>query len=192
MHLLPFDSDDTFGDASNYGPANFHDVVVEIGGYFLHPYYPGYDNTADGIMQYLNDRGWIVERVQNITQSWFPQASGSFAYRLYAVVGNLYSDQTVRDNLRRDLAELFVLTGLTVVSPAYSPSAAVPPRNAQAPGGGIGSTTGGGLFNVNLPPAAVGPGAGNFLDSFATGLGVSTPIAIGGAVVIAILLLRNR
>ena len=186
MRFLPFDSDETFGDAAAYG-GGFHDVVVEISGYYQStlPSW-GYDSNAAGIQAVLNSKNWIVERVNNVSTSWFPQASGGFTYRVYAVVGNAYSDAAVRDSMRRDLEGFFNVTGITILSPAFPPASPTQPRPT-----GSGGSNSGGIYANPLPPSGVTPGTTGFVDNLALGLGVSAPVAIAIAAGVAILILKR-
>lgn len=190
LNFSIFDVDDgTLSGARDYDPSGalLRDVELRIDGRFqsnLSGWFSDNRNAA-GIQAWLEGRGWIIERVANESTAWFPQQS-AFNYRIFAIVATHYSDRTIQDQLRRDLSGFFNVTGISTVSPPWA--------------GQVGTVTIDGRdrtpanYQAQTPPAATPPpgaaGSG-FLDDFAKGLGISTPIALVGAGLLVVLLLRR-
>jgi len=159
------------------------DMVIRVSGYQQSSLYP---ISADGLKDLLNSKGWIVEQVSNTSDSWFPGVSG-FIYRVYAVVGTNYTDSEVTNQIRRDLDGYLSVSGVTIESGSYVPPSTVPVGNTHSanPQGG----------SSGIPPATVpnaGPSLGSsFVNNFAQGLGVSTPVALLGGGLILLLILKR-
>lgn len=185
--------------AAQYGPM-FRDVSVRISGDFVRDVptwilplvgaiiYATADSgkNANGIKALLNNRGWIVESVAD-QSGWF---TGDDIFQVDAVVAKNYSDAEIQAQMRRDLADLFIVTGISMVTPPYTvPTGTTPtinnppPANYTPPPGGA-QTPGGN--NPNLPTLPT-----SSLDAFASSLGVSAPIAIVGGLILVVLLTRR-
>lgn len=197
MNLLPFD--DTLGDARTYDPSGqyFRDVSFIVQGYYQSPALC-FDCNAEGIKSRLNSRGWLIEQVTNETDAWFPQPTGAFKYRLYAVIATNFSDAQIRDQVIRDLSGFFIVTNVSFVTPPYSG-----PSNASTAVTKTGSSVAsspkksGGSGDVNYLPSTppidtqTKSSWDDFAKSLGTGLGITAPVAIlGGAVLLAVLLRR--
>ena len=66
--------------------------------------------------QVLRSKNWIIEQV-SYESGW----TGPDVYRIYAVVGNQYTDRQIQDQLRRDLAGYFNVSAVSTLSQPYTP-----------------------------------------------------------------------
>lgn len=192
MKFSVFDHDETMGSAAEYGPL-FRDVSVRIEGNYQSTL-PGWsiDNNAAGIKQTLNNKGWNVEQVTNVSSGWFPGISG-FTYTIFAVVGRNYTDRQIQDQVTRDLTGFFNVSAISVISAPYVPTydgggLATVTVNGTAPVANYGNSLPGASASIANQP---GIGGGDFLSNLGLGVGVSTPIVVGGAALLLLLMLKR-
>lgn len=196
-----FEQSTTMGNAAAYGPG-YHDVTVRVSGQFVRdvPSWIVYASGASllgvgailadagknaaGIKALLESKLWIVESV--VDQSgWF----GEYIFNISVVVANGYNDAAVQQSIQQALSELFIVNGVSIVSSGYSSAGPTiqnppntPPANYVPPTGGAAVPGGSGLPSI-IPNSS--------LDAFASSLGVSTPIAIAGGLVLLVLILKR-
>lgn len=114
----------------------------------------------------LRARGWEIDRIQGLSNTWYPGSPLTFL--IFANVGNEYSDSDIVNNARNDLTQIMTVSSVHIVQAS--------PAQYQS------------LENA----AAVQADAkSNFFDNFGTSLGISTPIALVGGGLLLILLLRR-
>ncbi len=186
MQFSIFENDNTLGDARDYDPSGqlLRDMTIRISGTQQSALSPV---SAAGIKAVLNGKGWLVEQVSHISDSWFPGVSG-FTYRIYAVIGTSFSHSAIQTQIRRDLDGYFNVNGISIESDSYSPQSPVPsspstptpPINSNLPLPPA--------YDPNNPPAA---GSSGVLDNLGLGLGISTPIVLGVGALALILIMRR-
>jgi len=145
--------------------------------------------TMQGVKAMLDNAGWIVENIAD-ESGW----TGDYVYRITATVGTNYTDGEIQQQIQRDLAGFFTVSGVSTLSPPYSPSSGGYVYQA----GNLGTVNvygGGPSANYTQTPPAGNPATGgngggsDFLANLGLGAGISTPIALlGGAVVLALIL----
>lgn len=178
--------------ASQFG-SGFRDVEIRIRGTFQSATnYYSIGNDANGIAATLNNKGWIVGQVTYETQTWF---TGPDYYRIFVVVNNVYSDREVQDQIRRDLAGYFNVEGIELLSQPYTGALI---NIGTFDGGTVyGSGNGSGANYGQQTPGAGNPASqggllpSSAIDAFAGSLGISTPIAIAGGLVLLVLIMRK-
>jgi len=193
-----FDGPDTMGNAAMYGSA-FRDATISVSGDFVQdvPNWIAYaagasllglgvsiadaGKSAAGIQALLNSKGWIVENVSD-QSGW----TGDYIFRIDAVVARNYSDAEILAQVQRDLSSLFVVNGASMLSQPYTvPTGTTPsiynppPANYQTPVGGA------------TVPGTGGISTQSALDAFTGGLGITTPIAIMGGLVLLVLIMKR-
>lgn len=171
---------DTLGDVTG-----LHDVHLRIDGSFASGNI--FATGASRIEDRLWETGWYPLRVAISASIW---GITSFTFNVFVKVGDQYDDETVVRNMVRDLAGVFNVTGISVVSSgprgSSQPPSNNPPRNNPTPQPS-------GTPNAGLPAAAnnTTAGGGDFLSNVGLGLGISTPVILLGAGVIALIVLRK-
>lgn len=186
MRFSIFENDDTLAGARDLDPSGLllRDLVVLVSGFEYSQWSPV---SAQAIKDRLNSRGWLVDQVTNVS-GWLPGLRG-FTFRLWIVAGTNYSHAQIQQQIRRDLDGWFNVDGVTIESDSYVPP---PPNLPRPPAQSPPRDNTAGLPPANNPNIPTAPGAGNdFLSSFGQGLGISTPIALGGAALLLVLLLRR-
>lgn len=187
MQFSIFENDQTMGDARDHDPSGqlLRDMTIRVSGTQQSALSPV---SAAGIKAILNAKGWMVEQVSHISDTWFPGVSG-FTYRIYAVVGTQYSHSTIQSQIRRDLDGYFNVSGVSIESDSYVPRTNTPAPSNPRPPSNSGSS------NLPLPPAndpnAAGSGSSGVLDNLGLGLGISTPIVLGVGALAVILIMRR-
>lgn len=119
-------------------------------------------NARDAIRDALWQRNWAVKSVS--------QSPGSFDVAVS--VKQEYSDSQIINNMRRDLADVVTVTGVSVVSKSA-----------------VTYVTPSGFGSVNIGSA--GADDTGFLSNLGLGLGVSTPVVLLGGAVLLVLLMRR-
>lgn len=140
--------------------------------------------VASRIRAVLSANGWSI---RNVTPALAGFGMTSQSYVIIANVFRNFSDSQILSNVRRDLASVMTVTRASIVLSAASGSA----------GGSIGVPAGG-VDYQNVPASAGntgGSGVGNAisgaLNNFALGSGITTPLVIGGGLLVLLLILRK-
>lgn len=212
MSLSIFENDSTLGDisAASFG-AGLDDFSIRVSGQFvrsvpsavqyllplisLAAWASGNWRTGATLRDLLNAKGWLITRVTD-ESGW----TGEYIYKLDGVIGSHYSANQIRTQIQNDLAGLFTVSGVTILSRSNPNPAAAPVYNA----GNLGTVTvygnepgayqnTGPAASPNNPAGnnALGNNAGDFLGNLGMGLGVSTPVLLlGGLVVVAVMMRR--
>lgn len=206
MSLSLFETDNTLGNvsAASYGPG-LDDFSVRISGRFVREvpqaiqyvlaaaalWASGRGQSAAGIAALLNSKNWLITRADD-ESGW----TGDYIYKLQGVIGSHYSNEQIRTQIQNDLAGLFTVSGVTVLSRSNPNPSAAPVYNA----GNLGTVTvygsdPGGYQSTGGAVAPGGSSAGSsntdFLGSLGMGLGVSTPVVLLGGAVLLVLLMRR-
>jgi hypothetical protein len=151
-------------------------LVVRVNGTFFQgvgvilPAYGIYQNlgAAGQIRQALTHKGWKVVAVDEL--------SGTGVHRSFNVkvdVQTQYDDATVTGNMTNDLSPIMTLTQVAIVT--KGPAQYVDPAIAGTPGISNAAT------NI----------LGGAVTGFFSNLGLTTPIAVAGGLVVALLILKK-
>lgn len=198
MHFSIFENDDTLGDLTGRaggsialpphigGRINLPGVPVAIGGATgrvqptarreLTLRVSGYPGSLPGaaflvdelgaVRSAFTNAGWDVLSIRKISTNI--GGFGLYSFELLVSVGSNYTDAEIVSRARQALAQ--ALSGPTVEIVRSS------------------------VRYVDLPPGVADSSTalgGGFLESLGLGLGVSTPMALGGAALLLVLLLRR-
>lgn len=185
MNLSIFDNDGTLGDASG-----FHDVHVRVNG--SRPagqwIFPNWNPLGLDIANQLANKLWAVLNVTSTGGTF----DSNYTFDIHVRVHDIYDDETVKSNMVRDLNPVFHVSGISII--ASGPRGTSSSSSATSTGTNSGTSTSStaGTPNAGLP-AATNPGTSgtNLLGNFATGLGISTPVALLGGAVLLILIARK-
>jgi len=159
MDLSIFENDGTLGNAGT------RPVVISLSGSFYFTSNWG-TNGRDNMAAVLAARGWDIDRIQGLSNTWYPGSPLSFL--IFANVENQYSDAAIVNNVRNDLLQIMSVSDVRIVR--ASPAEYTSLQNAAAAQANAGS---------------------DFLGNLGTSLGISTPIALVAGGLLLIFLLRR-
>jgi hypothetical protein len=174
-------------------PANFRDVHIQV--YGQPQSWSFFGTISDAVQEALNNAGWAISRVA-------PAGTGigctnyGCTLDIYAVVSNLFDQAAIEQQLPQDLAGVFSVTNISIISGGASPGVPAGGSGLIYDGGNLATVTvhtgdttntgASGLPSVNSPGGGSNSLFGSLgsVDLSSLGLGV-----VGGGVIVGGLLL---